>query len=60
MYAWICIIRLQSARLQESDIAKMDILLNGDNVDALSALIHGNRATDFGRKLMCQIERSAA
>ena len=34
-----------------SDIAKMDILLNGDKVDALSALIHRSRAQDFGRKL---------
>jgi GTP-binding protein LepA len=36
---------------RDSDIAKMDILLNGDKVDALSALIHRGRATDFGRKL---------
>lgn len=34
-----------------SDIVKMDILLNGDKVDALSALIHRSRAQDFGRKL---------
>lgn len=36
---------------READIVKMDILLNGDKVDALSALIHRSRATDFGRKL---------
>jgi len=36
---------------RDSDIAKMDILLNGDKVDALSALIHRSRAADFGRKL---------
>jgi GTP-binding protein LepA len=36
---------------RESDIVKMDILLNNDKVDALSALIHRSRATDFGRKL---------
>jgi len=36
---------------RDSDIAKMDILLNGDKVDALSALIHRSRANDFGRKL---------
>ncbi len=34
-----------------SDIAKMDILLNAEKVDALSALIHRSRAEDFGRKL---------
>jgi GTP-binding protein LepA len=36
---------------RDSDIVKMDILLNGDTVDALSALIHRSRAQDFGRKL---------
>ncbi|HTR30118.1 MAG TPA: translation elongation factor 4 [Puia sp.] len=36
---------------RESDIVKMDILLNGDKVDALSALIHRSRSADFGRKL---------
>ncbi len=36
---------------RESEISKMDILLNGDKVDALSALIHRSRAQDFGRKL---------
>ncbi|SEA55373.1 GTP-binding protein LepA [Arachidicoccus rhizosphaerae] len=34
-----------------SDIVKMDILLNNEKVDALSALIHRSRAQDFGRKL---------
>ena len=29
----------------------MDILLNSEKVDALSALIHRGRAQDFGRKL---------
>jgi len=41
---------------RESDIAKMDILLNGDPVDALSALIHRGRATDFGRKLCAKLK----
>ena len=36
---------------RESDIVKMDILLNSDKVDALSALIHRGRAQEFGRKL---------
>ena len=36
---------------RDSDIARMDILLNGDKVDALSALIHRSRAQEFGRKL---------
>ena len=36
---------------RESEIVKMDILLNGEKVDALSALIHRSRAQEFGRKL---------
>ncbi|MDE3247692.1 MAG: translation elongation factor 4, partial [Bacteroidota bacterium] len=36
---------------RESDIVKMDIMLNGDKVDALSALIHRARSQEFGRKL---------
>jgi GTP-binding protein LepA len=36
---------------RDADIVKMDILLNGDKVDALSALIHRSRAQDFGRRL---------
>ncbi len=36
---------------READIVKMDILLNNEKVDALSALIHRGRATDFGRRL---------
>ena len=36
---------------RDSDIVKMDILLNNEKVDALSALIHRARAQEFGRKL---------
>jgi GTP-binding protein LepA len=36
---------------READIVKMDILLNGDKVDALSALIHRAKGQEFGRKL---------
>jgi GTP-binding protein LepA len=36
---------------RDSDIVKMDILLNGDKVDALSALIHRGRSQEFGRRL---------
>ncbi len=36
---------------RDADIVKMDILLNNDKVDALSALIHRSKGQDFGRKL---------
>jgi GTP-binding protein LepA len=35
----------------ESDLVKLDILLNKDNVDALSAIIHRERAYDFGKRI---------
>ncbi|HZH96648.1 MAG TPA: translation elongation factor 4 [Flavisolibacter sp.] len=37
--------------MREADIVKMDILLNSDKVDALSALIHRGKGQEFGRKL---------
>lgn len=36
---------------RESDLVKMDIKLNGDPVDALSALVHRDKAEAFGRKI---------
>ena len=38
---------------ETSKLAKLDILLNGDPVDALSSLIYADHAYDFGRK-MCE------
>ncbi|MEI7981474.1 MAG: translation elongation factor 4 [Bacteroidota bacterium] len=35
---------------QSADLVKLDILLNGDIVDALSSLITRNNAYDFGRR----------
>ena len=38
---------------QDADLVKLDILLNGEQVDALSSLIHRAHAYDYGRK-MCE------
>jgi GTP-binding protein LepA len=35
----------------QSDLVKLDILLNKDNVDALSAIIHRDRAYDWGKRI---------
>ncbi len=36
---------------RQSDLVKMDIRLNGEPVDALSALVHRSKAEAFGRKI---------
>ena len=36
---------------RQSDLVKLDILLNGDQVDALSALIHRDNSYEFGKKI---------
>ncbi|MCQ2334300.1 MAG: translation elongation factor 4 [Paludibacteraceae bacterium] len=38
---------------RQSDLVKLDILLNGEQVDALSTLTHRANAVDFGRR-MCE------
>jgi len=41
----------QPAGYKESTLVKMDILLNGKQVDALSAIIHKDNAFDLGKKI---------
>lgn len=38
---------------RKADLVKLDILLNGEQVDALSSLIHRDHSYDFGRR-MCE------
>ena len=41
---------------RESDLVKLDILLNGDQVDALSALIHRDHAHNFGKRICLKLK----
>ena len=41
---------------RRSNLAKLDILLNGDQVDALSALIHRDNAYTLGKKICMKLK----
>jgi GTP-binding protein LepA len=41
---------------QKADLVRLDILLNGEMVDALSTLIHRGHAHDFGRKMCVKLK----
>ena len=41
---------------RESDLIKMDILLNAEQIDALSALVHRSNAYNLGKKLCTKLK----
>lgn len=41
---------------KESDLIKMDLLLNGEQVDALSALVHRSNAFDLGKRICTKLK----
>ncbi len=41
---------------RESDLIKMDLLLNAEQVDALSALVHRSNAFDLGKKICLKLK----
>ncbi|MFT5858009.1 MAG: GTP-binding protein LepA [Flavobacteriaceae bacterium] len=41
---------------KRSDLIKMDLLLNGEQVDALSALVHRSNAFDLGKRICVKLK----
>ncbi len=41
---------------RESELVKLDIILNGDKVDALSIIVHKDKAYDWGRKVCSKLK----
>ncbi len=41
---------------KSSDLIKMDLLLNGEQLDALSALVHRSNAFDLGKKICVKLK----
>ncbi|MBL7820322.1 MAG: elongation factor 4 [Saprospiraceae bacterium] len=41
---------------RKSDLVKLDIKLNGDNVDALTALVHRSKAESVGRRMCTKLK----
>ena len=44
------------AGYKEADLVKLDILLNGDPVDALSIIVHRSKSYDWGRKVCSKLK----
>jgi len=46
----------ESEDFRKSDLVKLDVLVNGDPVDALSTIVHRDKAFEMGRKLISKLK----
>ncbi len=46
----------EPAGYEEADLVRVDILLHGDPVDAFSAIVHRDRAYDYGRAMAAKLK----
>ncbi|KAH6559138.1 hypothetical protein KP509_1Z026100 [Ceratopteris richardii] len=47
----------EDAGYQQADLVKLDILLNGQPVDALASIVHSSKAQYFGRKAVDKLKK---
>jgi GTP-binding protein LepA len=45
----------EPAGLETADLVRVDVLLNGQAVDAFSAIVHRSRAEEYGRKMAAKL-----
>jgi hypothetical protein len=48
------------AGYRESDLVKLDMLINGDPIDAFSVIIHRDKAQEYGRKVAEKLKETKA
>lgn len=44
-------------RYQQSDLVKLDVLLNGQSVDAMATIVHNLKAQRVGRELVDKLKK---
>lgn len=47
----------EDAGYQEADLVKLDIMLNGQSVDALASIVHSSKAQYFGRRVVDKLKK---
>ncbi len=45
----------EPAGVERADLVRVDVLLNGQGVDAFSAIVHRDRAEEYGRKMAAKL-----
>ena len=46
----------EPAGMQQADLVKVDVLLNGEPVDAFSAIVHRDKAHEYGRSMVTRLK----
>jgi len=55
VFARLRVARLRVQGIRPADVVKLDILINGERVDALSVMVHRSVATHRGREVVTKM-----